>query len=306
MKRFLLIAATALFVVSAQAQVASKRPVAKATSPQKVTAPAQFKKSMIAPAKDAGQTVVAGNVKKSKKFSASASMRKSFMPVNNHKALVKGGSRAAEVQASYNATGQDQTNEGPVSVQWTMKSGTLDDGKLALQDVIPNCFDFEDGVVVEYTLTGNEVSIQPQLVASMEEEGYYIYLMNFNTDDGIIKLTLGEDGSLTSNDKINIAYGVFSAQQYDETFETYLGYYEYVRYIKYNIPGAAPLAPEVSFMPGNTMLFAGLGVSGYSYNANLAMFGAYAPMNFANRTTDFASVWNWSAIEGEECWIRFI
>lgn len=302
MKKFLLVIVAAFVVSAVSAQVARKSLSSpKAAKVQKISSATQMQKVVMVSAKDTGESVWAGNVKKAKKFSIPAGVAQSFKAAKSGRRVA----RAGEVQNSYTATGIDPSGDnGATPVTWTMKSVTSEDGALALVDMVPNCFGYEDGVFVEYTLNGSTITIKPQLVASVEDKGYYMFLMNNDTEDGTIKLTLGDDGSITSESTLNLVYGVFSSNAFDATFETYLGYWQYTKNVKYRLPGTAPSAPVVSFRPSNTVLFAGLGVSGYGYNANIGMMGAYATTSFTNQLVDYVSEWDWSAVKNGESTVQ--
>ena len=209
-----------------------------------------------------------------------------------------GGSEGGDVtvQAVYEGYGT-QVNAG--AVQWNMYLGTAADGTLLVQDVIPSPFD--NGVVVEYTRSGNNIIIAPQIVASgastQSPTGeLYVFLESATTADGTITLTLDNEGNITGT--YSILYGAYTTATRND--DDYLGYYgSFVQNIKYNVPGNI-VTPTVSFETGNLVLFAGLGLNGYSFLSNLALTGAYATTNFANLTTDATTGWNWTATVNEE------
>ena len=71
--------------------------------------------------------------------------------------------------------------------------------------------------------------------------------------------------------------------------------------VKYRLADAPIEAPsDVSCEPEELVLFAGLGLSGYGYNDNLAIIGAYAPTSFHNNTMDIATGFEWSVTEYDE------
>jgi hypothetical protein len=71
--------------------------------------------------------------------------------------------------------------------------------------------------------------------------------------------------------------------------------------VKYRLPDAAPEAPkDVACEPNELILFAGMGLSGYHYQDNLAVMGAYAPVSFRNNTFDIATNFEWSVTEEDE------
>ena len=286
MKKFLLVAFAALFVGSANAQFAKKQIVGKpqASKTHRVLPQATAKKYEAVPAK---QVKAVAN-KTVKQLQVTSALTNSLKPVVKP---INKVARAAAVQAVYEGYGTD-LQEGPVA--WEMYTGTDEDGTtLLIQDVIPDPFGFENGVVVEYTQSGNDIVIAPQLVASNSAGTMFVYLIDASSADGSITLTMDNDGNIIGT--YDILYGAFSQQTTDmNNMDLYLGYYSYVQNVKYNVPGDI-VTPTVSFEPGNLVLFAGLGMSGYSYNNNLSMTSAYAPVSFRNITTDKVTEWQWSA-----------
>ena len=143
MKKFLLLAVAALVAVSADAQLSKKMKSGKLQARQQVEQKATFsKKYEIAGAKKDVKAVLD---KTSKMF-------KGTVKATNIKPVAKQykSNRAAAVQEVYEGYGmQRSTSE---TVDWEMKSGTatLESGEeiSLLQNVIPDIFGFEDGVVV--------------------------------------------------------------------------------------------------------------------------------------------------------------
>lgn len=285
MKKFLLIAIAALFVGTANAQLVKKQAVSKPQAKHHVLPQATFKKYEAVQAKPVGKPLADKSVKR---FQTSLSLKNSLNPVVRNIQ----GSRRAAVQPEYEGTGTDR-DDG--AVEWSMFTGTSSDGNtLLLQDVIPNPFGFENGVVVEYTVESGNIVIQPQLVASTENSAsptgmLYIYLESATTADGSITLTMDESNNITGS--YSILYGAYSTDTYNQ--DDYLGYWTYVSGVKYNLPGEI-VTPSVSFEPNSLVLFASLGLNGYSYNNNLAFTSAYAPFAFRNLTSDKVTEWQWS------------
>ena len=290
MKKFLLLAVAALVAVSADAQLSKKMKSGKLQARQQVEQKATFsKKYEIAGAKKDVKAVLD---KTSKMF-------KGTVKATNIKPVAKQykSNRAAAVQEVYEGYGmQRSTSE---TVDWEMKSGTatLESGEeiSLLQNVIPDIFGFEDGVVVEYTVQENKIVIAPQLVASFEHEEaptgtYYIFLEDANSNDGTITLTMDETGGIDGY--YSIIYSVYPAETYN--YNDWVATYEGFSNVQYNIPGVLK-TPNVSFEQNSLILFAGLGLNGYSYTNNLAMTGAFATTNFVNRTTDKVTDWDWTA-----------
>ena len=194
---------------------------------------------------------------------------------------------------------------------WVMQRGTtvMDDEEFhffvnmtpfeeVFSEIYPN------GIDVEYKQEGSTITVEPQVIASTEDdEGNpeYILIFSDTSGDGNIVLTEASDGSLKTIDGECIMIAAWSTDAYDPTYETYLGYYSYIDNVKYRLPDAPAEAPEdVAFEPEELVLFAGLGYSGYSYNANLAIMGAYAPTTFRNSTFDIATGFEWSAVEYDD------
>ena len=176
-------------------------------------------------------------------------------------------------------------------MEWTMTAATAksEEGNFdVLVDVIPNELGLPDGIAVEYSISGNTLTIEPQIVAFSSKNSMYIYIEDGSSSSGVINLNISDDGVISGS--YSIMYAVYS----DEARENYLGYYTWAKGITYKYPGQKAVAPVVDYQPNNLVLYAGLGLSGYSYNNNLVMIGAYAPVNFRNATTDQATGWDWS------------
>ncbi len=206
----------------------------------------------------------------------------------------------------YNAHGVDYFNNVPVD--WLMQSGTkiMDDETIRFfVDMTPLDETFSglypDGIPVEYEQEGSTITIRPQVIASIEgdeeEDSQYILLFSATSDDGCIVLTEEKTGLKTIEGE-SILIGAWSTSEFDSSFETYLGGYQYIDKPKYRTPDAPAEAPEdVACEPEELVLFAGLGYSGYSFNDNLGVLGAYAPTTLRNLTFDIATDFEWSAKE---------
>ena len=215
----------------------------------------------------------------------------------------KGGFTSA---VDYNAHGVDFGAHQPV--MWTMSRGTwTEEGDD--YPVFFNLSPFDDmfstiypeGIYVEYTKEDNTYTVEPQVLATMtEDDGTVEYLMIFSgtADDGAIVFTIDEDGTLKTIKDECIIIAAWATSEFDPTFETYLGWYTYTDRVTYRLPDASPVAPsDLGVDPNELILFAGLGMSGYSYNDNLALIGAYAPLTFNNATFDVATGFEWSVNE---------
>ena len=211
------------------------------------------------------------------------------------------------IDLEYNAHGVDYfANE---AVDWVMQRGktVMDDEEAHFfVNMTPQLEIFSeiypDGIDVEYEQEGNTITVKPQIIANIpadeESDAEYIMLSSGTSDDGIIVLTEGENGTLKVSEDESIIIGAWSTNKFDPTYETYLGSYSYIENIKYRLPDEPAEAPaDVAFEPNELVLFAGLGYSGYSYNDNLAVMGAYAPTTFRNATLDIATNFEWSVLE---------
>ena len=281
MKKFLLVAAAALMVVSASAQLSRKPAGSKTMVRQNALPTATFKKYM-----EVGQNMNPSVLHEQKLMS------KHFDKENLNNVTLTAATkfRAPAVKETYYAKGYDSQKTDSL-LEWTMSAGvaTTDEGNVnVLVDVVPNDFGFEGGVPVEYTLSGNTITIPAQLIATNSKYGYYYFLEDGATSDGTITLNLNEDGSIKGS--YSIGYFVYG----DKERTTYLGALTWAKNITYRFPGQAAVAPTVEYQPNNLVLYAGLGLSGYSYNSNLVMMGAYAPVNFRNASTGEATAWDWS------------
>ena len=294
MKRFLLIAAATLIVGSANAQLTKFHKSGKLQqAKQKVEQTSTFKKKFEVAGKKQGVKAVLD--KTSKKFKGSAKVA-DLKPASKMSFSAK---RAATVQPLYEGSGTlRSTNE---AVTWEMEAGvvTLQDESQVnvLKDVILNIFaenpDFADGIFVEYTLEEGNIVIEPQLIASFPHEDaptgtYYIFLEDAKSNDGKITLKLDNDGNIVGS--YTIIYSIYPAEIYN--YNDWVATYDGISGAQYNVPGVVK-APAVSFEPSNLVLFAGLGLNGYSYSNNLAAVGAFASTNFNNLTTDKATAWDW-------------
>ena len=282
MKKFLLVAAAAMMVVSASAQLDRKPTGTKAMARQNALPTASFKKSMVA-GQNMNPSVLHEQKMMSKKFAKEQIGNMNLTPAVKF--------NAPAVQTTYNAKGSWISKAGSI-LQWTMTATTAktDDGNVdVFVDVLPNDFGFADGVPVKYTVSGNTITIPAQLVATNDKAGYYFFLEDGNSSTGDITFEVTNDGVIKGSH--SIMYAVYA----DENRENYLGYWTWVTNISYKFPGQPAIAPVVDFQPNSLILYAGLGISSYSYNDNLAMMGAYAPVHFRNATVDDATGWDWSA-----------
>ncbi|MBQ8968289.1 MAG: hypothetical protein IJ064_00945 [Bacteroidaceae bacterium] len=207
-------------------------------------------------------------------------------PVDARQVLA-GSRKAGAVQAEYTGTGAVSGNG---TAPWTMLSGAEGD-TLYLLNVIPNPYptSLTNGVAVEYTLEGNTIKIEPQLVFSSSSWNAFIFGDNYT-----IELELGEDGSITVPDGEVIYYGAFSGEEFDESLTTYLGYIEYVKNINYLLPGQK-VAPKVEYEPAGVYLHANVGPTFYGYTStDYAIIPPFATISLVNQTIDAADTWSWT------------
>ncbi|MBR2113385.1 MAG: hypothetical protein IJ929_01785 [Prevotella sp.] len=290
MKKFLLIAIAVLTVGSANAQLSKKQAVGKPQSRSRVMSQVVTKQ---------GKFEVAGMKEGVRAFDKTSKVFKGSVKAKDIKPVVKqfSAARAGAVQALYKGNGTlRSTNE---VVQWEMASGTSE-GKSVLQNVIPDIFGLENGVIVEYTAVEGGIVIQPQLVASFDDEQapngkFYIFMESASTADGTITLSLDAEGHIVGS--YEIIYSLYPDATYD--FDKWIATYDGIRGAQYSLPGEI-VKPVACFESGNLILFAGIGLNGYSYNNNLAITAAYAPTSFANRTADVATGWKWAAYNDGE------
>ena len=296
MKKFLLFAA-ALVAVSANAQLASKKDIAKkqATVQQKVALPQakQVKMAVAGERKNVGKDVFAGRNLQTN-LALTDKQMKNLKPAQMQQMAQTAFRRAAAEE--YIATGFVQgAEDGSV---WQTLTGTSTDGStLLIKDMIPNPFaSIPDGVSIPYTIEGGKLTVAPTLVASLPDENAYVFFCDFESEDGYVRLEIEDDGVIMTQNS-QLAYAVFTDAVFDATYKTYTGVVELVNNVKYRRPGDAPEPPTVLAQPANTVLFAGRGATGYVYKNNLALLPGYTEFTVGNGTQDYASAWKWTANE---------
>ena len=290
MKKFLLFAIAALTIGTANAQLLKKQAGKPQTKHQMMQQKATQQGKFVVAGKKAGVVAV----------DKTSNVFKGSVKAKDIKPVVKqfSAARAGAVQPLYNGFGTlRSTNE---AVKWEMASGTNDEGKTLLKDVIPNIFGFQEGVIVEYTAVEGGILIQPQLVASFDHEQapsgtFYIFLESASSNDGSITLALDDEGRIVGT--YDIIYSLYPNPTYN--FNEWIQTYNGIKGAQYSLPGEI-VKPTASFETGNLVLFAGLGLNGYSYNSNIAITSAYAPTTFANLTSDVVTGWNWAAYDDGE------
>ena len=97
-----------------------------------------------------------------------------------------------------------------------------------IQNLIPDIFGFENGVLAPYSIEGGNVVIPPTLVASFPDEEaptgtYYLFLESATSSDGSITLTLDDTGAITGT--YDIIYSVYPDEEYNYDAGTILDVY---------------------------------------------------------------------------------
>jgi len=217
-----------------------------------------------------------------------------------------GQKQGLTAEQDYDAHGVDFGEHQPV--MWTMSRGTWsEDGEDYPVFLNLSPFDdmfasiYPDGIPVEYEQNGNTYTVEPQVIASLagdNGENQYLILFSGTAENGEIVFDIAEDGTLTTIKNECIIIAAWSTNKFDPTFETYKGWYTYTDRVSYRLPDAPPVAPaDLGVDPNELILFAGQALSGYYYNDNLALIGAYAPLTFNNATFDIATGFEWSVNE---------
>lgn len=287
-------AVAALVVVSANAQFTSKKAAGHKALHKTAVRPSQSvkfdKKNYVMPTQSFGvfsESLYSANVKLNKQARGAKALK------SDKKSLKLATRRAGTVLESYDAYGTDNDNG---ATTWTMQTATQE-GKLYMGDVIPT---ISDGVIaVEYTLAGNTITIEPQFVGSVEQEGVtdYIFLFSASSANGNITMTLNDDNTISTDD--DILYGGFTEEKFtpitaSDFMDKYTGYYEYVSKISYLIPGQAK-APYVQYEPDGLYLHVNSSPSWYGYqNISIMHLPADATSTFLNTTEDVTDTWSWS------------
>lgn len=213
------------------------------------------------------------------------------------------------IDNEYKGYGVDfRENKG---VKWTMGKGTYtEDGEdypiLLNMSPFDEMFSiiYPDGIFVEYEQNGNTITVKPQVLATTSDDDgnpEYIMLHSGTSDDGVIVITVGYNGSLTTIKDESIIISAWKTSKFDPTYDTYDGWYTYTERVKYLLPGDPEPAPEdVSCAPDELMLFAPLTNTLYTFKNNLAVVAPFATQNFINTTLDVATSYSWSVTENDE------
>lgn len=180
-------------------------------------------------------------------------------------------------------------------VSWSMypATGTYTDGSTVdiLADVVPNYFSSSlEYIYAVYTISGTELTIEPQYFATMNSGAYYLFIFNGNADDGVIRMTIGDDGSLTVDDDTYIYLSVFSSSEWST--DSFLFSYQATYNIEYDDP-SNPHAPTAAFEPSGLYLNAWHSDMGYYFYYNMSMIPAYSPVSFKNYTSGSVTDYSW-------------
>ncbi len=228
--------------------------------------------------------------------------RKGNFKVVNSAVLTAAARKVGQLQESYMGQGHNYFDqEDPKSIDtWTMVPYTSEEGDTYLINMIPSPFEGVEAIPVEYAQDGNTITVSPQMVLSSEEDNEYVFIFSWASADGSIKMTLGEDGTLTTVKGEDISYGSFTESTFNPNFTsvkeggTYQGSYADYEGVTYSLPGQAP---TVYYEPSGLYLNSTYDSEGQYYGAMYSMLPAYAVSNFTNLTKDFADSWQWSVDE---------
>ncbi len=288
MKKILLLAVASLFFSTANAQLQKKQNSGRSLIKQQVSID---KKTSFKQFKLAGEKSGVKAIDKDSKIFKGSVKLTDYKPVyKQFKA-----NRAGAVQEKYVGSGLQRSTNAATEWEVFIGTTTIKDSTInVIRDLIPNIFKIEGGVLAPYTIVGETIVVQPTLVTSFTQENktYYVFLESATSSDGAIKLTLNDAGEITGS--YDIIYSLYPSATYN--YADWIATYDGIKGAQYTIPGVIKV-PTVSFETGNLVLFAGLGLNGYSFSDNLAIAGAYAPINFANRTTDKTTEWQWTAYD---------
>ena len=301
MKKFLLFALAAAMVCTAGAQSFNSsrggKQVSVAQTPamaqvKKVApvqaAPMQYSKAVTTPLDLGNKLTLNKNVKQFTKVTAASSIAAPL--------------KAAALQESY--TGMGTNYESKATETWKMYPSVYkeEDGTSTpvLVDLIPSIF--EDGSVgVAYTEVDGEIVVEPTVVGTgTDKEGNTFYIMLFSAvdEEGCIRLSVSEDGRITTGASETLLFGAWEQPEYkfddeEEELVGYLGYYAMYSKVKYLLADEIP-APSALYEPAATYLHVGTSISGYGYLSNLAVMPPFVTFPFKNLTSDLADGWAWS------------
>ena len=308
MKKILLIAMAAMMASVAGAQALNSNKSDKVLSSKPKPAMMQVKKeSPIKAAPQIHSKMVTKNLNVGHELTLSKKAKQS-LKVTSRASALSAPHKAPAFQDKY--TGIGANYDTGIKDYWTMTPGTLsdEDSTPCLIDVlpVPESFAELEAIGVPYTQNEDKIVIQPTVVAQGEDEDgvFYVILFSAVDDEGCIRMTIGEDGKLTTSKSDYYVYGAWEQPEYicDEDDEGhvelvgYLGYYSLYTNVQYLTEDETPV-PEARYEPAATYLHIGSSSSGYGYVANYAVIPPYATIPFKNLTTDMADSWAWSMVQ---------
>lgn len=197
----------------------------------------------------------------------------------------------------YAGYGTDYASGSDVSWSMYPAEATYTDGTTAdvLADIVPNYFSGSlDYILTSYTISGSTLTIEPQYFATAGSGAYYIFIFNGNAEDGVITMTIGDDGSLTVDDDTYIFISAFSSSEWST--ETFVTSYQATYNIEYDDP-SNPHAPSAAFEPSGLYLNAWFSDMWCYFYYNMSMIPAYSPVSFKSYTSGTVTDYSWYAYE---------
>lgn len=153
-----------------------------------------------------------------------------------------------EPMYKYNANGGDYDYDTRriTPVSWKAQLGTHN-GQTYIIDLIPKFFEDVEYIPAQCNISGNEVTVQPFTFATTSD-GYSVAIFCGTQDDGVIRLTLDEEGHLAlANPDDMIILGRFEGAGFTPSYNGFAGYFEAIVEPKYTLEGE-----EYDPMPGFT------------------------------------------------------
>ncbi|MDE6689814.1 MAG: hypothetical protein K2J86_08070, partial [Prevotella sp.] len=197
-------------------------------------------------------------------------------------------------------TGKGYDAGEKTNATWEMQMGKAKDNVNVIRDLVPSVTE-DTGIPtdVEYTVEGDKIIIQPQKVGMYKS--YYLYIFDWDSEDGTITLTKDAQGHITTPEDLTIVIGAFATDAYtsDYSSDDYLGYWTRTEGVVYyaedqEIPNPAP---EVMYEPGYTALHVGISENGYTLYNTLTILPGYAEIPYLNTTVDEATSWSWEVCD---------
>lgn len=197
-------------------------------------------------------------------------------------------------------TGKGYDAGEKTNTTWEMQMGKAKENVDVIRDLVPSIAE-DTGVPtdVKYTVEGDKIIIQPQKVGMYKS--YYLYIFDWNSEDGTITLTKDAQGHITTPEDLTIVIGAFATDEYtsDYSSDDYLGYWTRTEGVVYyaedqEIPNPAP---EVMYEPGYTALHVGISEKVYTLNNTWTILPGYAEIPYLNTTVDEATSWSWEVCD---------